>query len=212
MVGGVCWGKGVWGGVTEPAACAYHHQIACMLQVFRLQFHRAQPHPLRFVLIMHVSQPDGLTWDTRSRSHPEAIAFFLSLCLVPWKTLHLLTTGRKPDFRVIKTIHSLSCGNTSCVGFPWLTDTPDTVPVLVQGASAECHHLPFQAPGLATCMPLFPRKLIVWIMLLQLAWVFLLNYFFLLLWHQLLDIISNVVEKASFMKGWFKTKRITFDS
>lgn len=34
----------------------------------------------------------------------------------------------------------------------------------------------------------------------------------LLLWHQLLDIISNVTEKGSFLKGWLKTEMITFDS
>lgn len=43
---------------------------------------------------------------------------------------------------------------------------------------AECHHLSFKAPGLAT--PPFPWKLNVWIMLLQLACYFggLFAFFF----------------------------------
>lgn len=150
---------------------------------------------------MHVSQPRGLTSDMRSCFHPqEAIAFF-SLYAVSLKRLHSFTTGSKPDFRVIKTILSLSCGNTSSGGFPdWQTHWRQSwywwcwETVLLQ-QNVLTYHLRLlgwyatvseetncMAHAFAACLGVFFLP-------------------FLLLWHQLLDIISNVIEKASFYEG-----------
>lgn len=111
------WVKGLGGcrGHRASSLCL-PPSVACMLPVFRLQFHHPQPISPVFC-VDHACLP--ASWaNTRSCSHPQEAVSFLSFYVVLLKTLNSFTTGSKPVFRGITTIHSLSCGNTSFGGFP----------------------------------------------------------------------------------------------